>query len=108
MGVFRLVLVGTAFYSLTMRCIRQLPHFLFLVHFIPREMKKRTMVTPTGFEPVFSDRKSDVLDRPRRRGHCVSHQISEGRWARTTDLRLKRPLLYQLSYAPKTLNCKSL
>ena len=26
-------------------------------------------VTPMGFEPMFSDRKSDVLGRTRRRGH---------------------------------------
>ncbi len=55
-------------------------------------------MTPWGFEPQFTDRKSVVLDQARRWGHTLANY--EGRWTRTIDARLKRAVLYQLSYAP--------
>src|SRR5690606_6367396 len=36
-------------------------------------------VTPRGFEPLFSDRKSDVLGLTRRRGRCESPIYAIGR-----------------------------
>ena len=55
-------------------------------------------LTPWGFEPQFTDRKSVVLDQARRWGHLQTN--GEGRWTRTIDTRLKRAVLYQLSYTP--------
>ena len=55
-------------------------------------------LTPWGFEPQFTDRKSVVLDQARRWGHLQTN--GEGRWTRTIDTRLKRAVLYQLSYRP--------
>ncbi len=64
----------------------------------------KSYMTPWGFEPQFTDRKSVVLDQARRWGHLCTI-VNEGRWTRTIDTRLKRAVLYRLSYAPIIQKC---